>query len=218
MLRAATRPQGNRAGQGCQSMVPRLRVSYWGDWAEMRTSWALGFTVKVREGGGVLNRVFFSPPDGDSPSRDGGEFGACPLLRVVLRVGSARVWGMGPWLPSDSPGCTGGQWGPLTSAGRQECRLHTSSPQEELSEDICEFVEDHIQENLPVSWSHCLRAFLPLPTGLSCPWGCCVYTELPGVGDELGGGSLKSQVVQFCRHQPPHSAHGGQSPGLSFLL
>ena len=59
MLRAATRPQGNRAGQGCQSMVPRLRVSYWGDWAEMRTSWALGFTVKVREGGGVLNRVFF---------------------------------------------------------------------------------------------------------------------------------------------------------------
>ena len=96
MLRAATRPQGNRAGQGCQSMVPRLRVSYWGDWAEMRTSWALGFTVKVREGGGVLNRVFFSPPDGDSPSRDGGEFGACPLLRVVLRVGSARVWGLGP--------------------------------------------------------------------------------------------------------------------------
>ena len=99
MLRAASRPQGNRAGQGCQSMALRLRDSYWGDWAEMRTSWALGFTVKVREGGGVLNRVFFSPPDGDSPSRDGGEFGACPLLRVVLRVVSARVWRLGPWLP-----------------------------------------------------------------------------------------------------------------------
>lgn len=40
-------------------MVPGLRVSYWGDWAEMRTSWGLGFRVKVREGGGVLNRVFF---------------------------------------------------------------------------------------------------------------------------------------------------------------
>ena len=25
----------------------------------MRTSWAVGFRVKVREGGGVLNRVFF---------------------------------------------------------------------------------------------------------------------------------------------------------------
>ena len=59
MLRAASRPQGNRAGQGCQCMALRLRVSYWGDWAEMRTSWGLGFRVKVREGGGVLNRVFF---------------------------------------------------------------------------------------------------------------------------------------------------------------
>ena len=46
------------AGQGCQSMVSRLRVSYWGDWAEMRTSWGSGFRVKVREGGGVLNNVF----------------------------------------------------------------------------------------------------------------------------------------------------------------
>ena len=53
MLRAASRPQGNRAGQGCQCMALRLRVSYWGDWAEMRTSWGLGFRVKVREGGGV---------------------------------------------------------------------------------------------------------------------------------------------------------------------
>lgn len=107
------------------------------------------------------------------------------------------------------------QWGALTSAARQECRQHTSSPQEELSKDVCEFMEDHIQENLPVSWSHCLSTFLPLPTGLSCPWGCCVCTELPGVGDE--GGSLKSQVVQHCGHHPPHSAHSGQSPGLSFL-
>ena len=41
-------------------MVSRLRVSYWGDWAEMRTSWGSEFRVKVREGGGVLNRVFFS--------------------------------------------------------------------------------------------------------------------------------------------------------------
>ena len=48
------------AGQGCQSMVPSLRVSYWGDWAEMRSSWGLGFRVKVREGGDVLNGVFFS--------------------------------------------------------------------------------------------------------------------------------------------------------------
>ncbi|XP_060261926.1 uncharacterized protein LOC114110633 isoform X3 [Ovis aries] len=87
--------------------------------------------------------------------------------------------------------------------------------EEELSKDVCEFMEDHIQENLPVSWSHCLSTFLPLPTGLSCPWGCCVCTELPGVGDE--GGSLKSQVVQHCGHHPPHSAHSGQSPGLSFL-
>ena len=53
MLRAASRPQGNRAGQGCQCMALRLRVSYWGDWAEMRTSWGLGFRMKVREGGGV---------------------------------------------------------------------------------------------------------------------------------------------------------------------
>ena len=41
-------------------MVPSLRVSYWGDWAEMSTSWGLGFRVKVREGGDVLNGVFFS--------------------------------------------------------------------------------------------------------------------------------------------------------------
>ena len=40
-------------------MVPRLSVSYWGNWAEMSTSWALGFRVKVREGGGILNRAFF---------------------------------------------------------------------------------------------------------------------------------------------------------------
>ena len=59
MLRAASRPQGNRAGQGCQSMALGLRVSYWGDWAEMSTSWGLGFRVKVREGGGVLNTIFF---------------------------------------------------------------------------------------------------------------------------------------------------------------
>ena len=119
--------QGNRAGQGCQSMVPSLRVSYWGDWAEMRTSWGSGFRVKVREGGGVLNNVFF-PPDGGSPSRDGGEFGPCPLLRVVLRVGSVRVWGLGPWLPSDSPGCTGGHSWDQTSEARQECGLHTPLP------------------------------------------------------------------------------------------
>ena len=37
-----------------------MRVSYWGDWAEMRSSWGLGFRVKVREGGDVLNGVFFS--------------------------------------------------------------------------------------------------------------------------------------------------------------
>uniref|UniRef100_A0AC11ELA8 Uncharacterized protein n=1 Tax=Ovis aries TaxID=9940 RepID=A0AC11ELA8_SHEEP len=43
------------------------------------------------------------------------------------------------------------QWGALTSAARQECRQHTSSPQEELSKDVCEFMEDHIQENLPES-------------------------------------------------------------------
>ena len=35
-----------------------MRVSYWGDWAEMRSSWGSGFRVKVREGGGVLNNVF----------------------------------------------------------------------------------------------------------------------------------------------------------------
>ena len=69
MLRAASGPQGNEGGAGCQSMVPRLSVSYWGNWAEMRTSWALGFRVKVREGGGILNRGFF-PTDGGSPSRD----------------------------------------------------------------------------------------------------------------------------------------------------
>ncbi|KAB0382511.1 hypothetical protein FD755_004428 [Muntiacus reevesi] len=45
----------------------------------------------------------------------------------------------------------GRQWGPLTSAAGQECRLHTSSPQEALSEDIVEYLEDHIQENLPES-------------------------------------------------------------------
>lgn len=52
------------------------------------------------------------------------------------------------------------QWGALTSAARQgtDC---TSSPQEKLSKDVCEFIEDHIQENLPVSWSHCLSTFLP---------------------------------------------------------
>ena len=33
--------------------------------------------------------------------------------------------------------------------------------QEALSEDIVEYLEDHIQENLPVSWSHCLSTFLP---------------------------------------------------------
>ena len=124
------------------------------------------------------------------------------MLSVVLRAGSARVWGLGPWLPSDSPGCTGGQWGPLTSAGRQECRLHTSSPQEGLSEDICEFIEDHIQENLPVSWSHCLSAFLPLPTGLSCPWGCCVCTELPGVGDEGGVLEISGGVALWASASP----------------
>ncbi|KAB0382510.1 hypothetical protein FD755_004427 [Muntiacus reevesi] len=43
------------------------------------------------------------------------------------------------------------QWGPLTSAAGQECRPHTSSPQEALSEDIVEYLEDHIQENLPES-------------------------------------------------------------------
>uniref|UniRef100_A0AC11D7U1 Uncharacterized protein n=1 Tax=Ovis aries TaxID=9940 RepID=A0AC11D7U1_SHEEP len=43
------------------------------------------------------------------------------------------------------------QWGPLTSAARQECRQHISSPQEELSKDVCEFIEDHIQENFPES-------------------------------------------------------------------
>lgn len=36
-----------------------MRVSYWGDWAEMRTSWGLEFRGKVGEGGGVLNRVVF---------------------------------------------------------------------------------------------------------------------------------------------------------------
>ncbi|KAB0338416.1 hypothetical protein FD754_024598 [Muntiacus muntjak] len=45
----------------------------------------------------------------------------------------------------------GRQWGPLTSAAGQECRPHTSSPQEALSKDIVEYLEDHIQENLPES-------------------------------------------------------------------
>ena len=82
-------------GRDARRMVPRLRVSYWDDWAEMRTSWGVGFRVKVREGGCVSNSVFFST-DGGSPNRDGGKFGPCPLLRVVLRVGSTRVWGLGP--------------------------------------------------------------------------------------------------------------------------
>ena len=107
------------------------------------------------------------------------------------------------------------QWGPLTSAGRQECRLHTSPPQEELSEDVREFLEDHIQENLPVSWSHCLSAFLPLPTGLSCPWGCCVCTEIPGVGDEVGVPEISGGAVLRASASPLN--HGGQSPGVSFL-
>ena len=40
-------------GRDARRMVPRLRVSYWDDWAEMRTSWGVGFRVKVREGGCV---------------------------------------------------------------------------------------------------------------------------------------------------------------------
>ena len=99
-------------------------------------------------------------------------------------------------------------WGALTSAAGQECRLHTSSPQEELSKYVCEFMEDHIQENLPVSWSHCLSTFLPLPTGLSCPWGCCVCTELPGVRDEegvpeiSGGAALKASASPLSARWP----------------
>ena len=115
-------------------------------------------------------------------------------------------------------------WGALTSAAGQECRLHTSSPQEELSKYVCEFMEDHIQENLPVSWSHCLSTFLPLPTGLSCPWGCCVCTELPGVRDEegvpeiSGGAALKASFSQLSARWPePWTQLPALSP-LSLVL
>ena len=108
------------------------------------------------------------------------------------------------------------QWGPLTSAGRQECRLHTSSPQEKLIKGTFKVMEDHIQENLPVSWSHCLSTFLALPTGLSCPWGCYVWTELPGVGDERGVPEISGGAA--LRASTSRLSIGGQSPGLSFLL
>lgn len=71
-------------GRHARRIVPRLRVSYWGDWVVMRTSWGLGF--RVREGGGVLNRVFFS----QQLQAAQGEMEVSldlALLRVVLRVG-----------------------------------------------------------------------------------------------------------------------------------
>uniref|UniRef100_A0A4W2H9W7 Interleukin 32 n=1 Tax=Bos indicus x Bos taurus TaxID=30522 RepID=A0A4W2H9W7_BOBOX len=40
-------------------------------------------------------------------------------------------------------------WGPLTSAARQECRLHTSSPQEKFIKDAFKVMDNHIQENSP---------------------------------------------------------------------
>ena len=103
-------------------------------------------------------------------------------------------------------------------------RTAHSSPQEKLNEDFYEFLEDNIQENLPVSWSHCLSTFLPLPTGLSCPWGCCVCTELPGVRDEegvpeiSGGAALKASFSQLSARWPePWTQLPALSP-LSLVL
>lgn len=49
----------------------------------------------------------------------------CPLLRVVLRVDQLQGMGLGPWLPSDSPGWTGGHSLDQTSEVRQsaDCTL-----------------------------------------------------------------------------------------------
>ena len=100
------------------------------------------------------------------------------------------------------------QWGALTSAARQECRLHTSSPQEELSKYVCEFMEDHIQENLPVSWSHCLSAFLPSPlASLSLGAAACAQSSLEWgmkrvVPEISGGAALKASASPLSARWP----------------
>ena len=101
----------------------------------------------------------------------------------------------------------GRQWGPLTSAAGQECRLHTSSPQEALSEDIVEYLEDHIQENLPVSWSHCLSAFLHLPlASLVLGAGTCAQSSLEwgvkGVPEISGGAALLALASPLSARGP----------------